>query len=156
MQNNVKLLAVRYLPGLVLLGGTGKKGGPRRCWCQDLHLRLGKEGRMVLVSILGLSVTPGLGFVSSYHCCSGPSSLVLAGRCCTALLAAGRMMWSVSPCLSAAPSLSLSTASHSVPDTPSHHRCGAAATPPVSTWKVVLGTWPYKHGLFSSLNAWLV
>lgn len=26
MQNNVKLIAVRYLPGSVLLGGTGEKG----------------------------------------------------------------------------------------------------------------------------------
>lgn len=59
MQNNVKLLAVRYLPGSVLLGGTGK-GGPERCWCQDLHLKGDKEGRafnscfsITVVSILG-------------------------------------------------------------------------------------------------------
>lgn len=42
MQNNVKLLAIRYLPGSVLLGG-GWEEGPRRC--QDLQLKGGKEGR---------------------------------------------------------------------------------------------------------------
>lgn len=44
MQNNVKLLAIRYLPGSVLLGG-GWEGGPGRCWCQDPHLKGDKKGR---------------------------------------------------------------------------------------------------------------
>lgn len=59
MQNNVKLLAIRYLPGSVLLGG-GWEEGLGRCWCQDLHIKGGKEGRafdncssIAVVSILG-------------------------------------------------------------------------------------------------------
>lgn len=39
MQNNVKLLAVRYLLGLVLLGGGWEEGwDAKRCWGQDPHL----------------------------------------------------------------------------------------------------------------------
>lgn len=44
MQNNVKLLAIRYLPGLVLLGG-GWEEGLGRWGCQDPQLKGGKERR---------------------------------------------------------------------------------------------------------------
>lgn len=33
---------------------------------------------------------------------------------------------------------------------------GLLPHPPARTWKVVLGMWPYKHGPFSTLSAWLV
>lgn len=99
MQNNVKLLAVRNLPGSVLLGGTRKEAPGRGV---GVRIFTSKEGRAV-VSILGkgsgsLSVLH-LGWVCLFlpFLFRSPGSLVLAGRYCTMPLAAGRMMWSISP-----------------------------------------------------------
>lgn len=165
MQNNGTLLAVRYLPGSVLLGGGWERGS--WCWCQDLHLKGGKEGRefnscfsVTVVSILGraecgLSVTPVLWL-------SPPAVAGWSKQPCFGWQVLHNASGSWEDDVESLPLTlcsSKSQPSNSIPFCACHPfppQLWGCCHPPARTWEVVLGVWLYKHGLFITLTAWLV
>lgn len=173
MQNNVKLLAIRYLPGLVLLGG-GWEEGLGRWGCQDPHLKGGKERRTfnICFSVISwwspsqgrFSGSGGGGSLTDMDFVTGLvlplASIAVHVRAAWFWLSGtAQCPWElgercVTPPLpaSAPPGPSPSTASLSVSDT-APPRCGSAVAPSSKA----LGGDHINMALcvFSSLTAWL-
>lgn len=174
MQNNVKLLAIRYLPGLVLLGG-GWEEGLGRCRCQDPHLKGGKERRTFNICFTIISQwSPSQGrdglwwrwqLDRGMDLATGlvlplPGVAVRVRAAWFWLAGTAQCPWELGErCVtlplaaSAPPGLSPSAASLSVSDTPSHHRCGSAVAP--SSKALVGDHINMALCVFSSLTAWL-